>query len=169
MAPRTGFWGVREPLGRKVGAKSLPKSTSEASGGQKNNCGRAQERPRRISGSIFTFFAPPKMVQFHLPPPPPPPGAPGGALGGILPQFWPLPVDIFDTFWYFREAPGAYVVQIFEPPGDVFPTFFHLRLLPASSLATVFSFIPLRRQQSATKDNATQHETLGTGEVFLCR
>ena len=42
----------------------------------------------------------------------------------------------------------------------------HLRLLPGSSFATVFGSPPLRRQQSATKDNATQHENQGTGEVF---
>ena len=55
MAPRRGFWGVREPLGRRVGAKSLPKSTSEASGAPKKNFGRGRGRPKEISQP---FFAP---------------------------------------------------------------------------------------------------------------
>ena len=55
MAPRRGFWGVREPLGRRVGAKSFPKSTSEASGAQKKIFGRGRGRPKTISQQ---FLAP---------------------------------------------------------------------------------------------------------------
>ena len=138
--------------------KTLPETTSHA-----NRLPRASWPPPGVHFCVFWVpFWRPRLprVSPEGPGSPPPggqnyytprargpsggPGAPRDAPGGIWEAIWL-------QFWSLRERFSA-----------LFPSPNASRKL----LRDPFLFNPLRRQQSATKDNATQHEIQGTGEVF---
>ena len=141
--------------------KTLPDTTSDA-----NRLPRASCPPLRVHfGGFWVPFWRPRLPRAS----PEGPGSPpeGGQIRTspetLRPQGGPgAPREP-------REASGRQFGSNFGASGRDVRHFFPSPNASRKLLRDRFLFIPLRRQQSATKDNATQHETLGTGEVFLCR